>query len=87
MKTMMTIEQWHQKWRLLPAQIAGTGAVIECIDCQHQSASYESKTAFDHARGCPVAEDKPQYPWDDLRLALLPAGRVTPRSALPDRHE
>lgn len=78
----MNIEQWHQNWRLLPSQIACTGAVIECVDFQHQRASYEQNLAFDHARGCTVAEDKPQFPWADLRAALQPAGLATLRSTL-----
>jgi hypothetical protein len=81
MKANMDIEQWHHKWRMLPAQVPGTGAVIECVDCQHQLASYDSEKGFGHARGCTVAEGVPQFPWDDLRVALICSGVVLPPSA------
>ena len=82
----MNIEQWHKNWRMLPAQIEGTGAVIECVDCKHQRASYEQNLAFEHAHGCTVAEEKPQFRRAGLRAALQPAGVVALRSTLDNQH-
>lgn len=81
MKSIETVETWHRKWRMLPADTGG-GAVIECVDCERQSPFHDAQTPFNHAFGCSVANDMPQYPWADLRLALARAGITPTRSAL-----
>lgn len=81
MKSIETVETWHSKWRMLPADTGG-GAVIECVDCERQSLFHHAADPFIHAFGCSVADDMPQYPWDDLRVALARPGRTTARSAL-----